>query len=157
MADIARQIQQRRPEANSAVIHHRIGKLRIGEFSVLVAVGTPHRAEGFAACQFAIDTLKHNAPIWKKEHWRDGSSAWVSMGACELSARGCWIPLQQAYLLGQAQLLTGRLAVLLNLLNQIRHRGKSPLCPDKALQRHLHLLTVEIACPIQQMHLDGVL
>lgn len=85
-ADIARQIQQRWPDANSVVIHHRIGKLRIGEISVLVAVGTPHRAEGFAACQFAIDTLKHNAPIWKKEYWRDGTSAWVSLGACELSS-----------------------------------------------------------------------
>ncbi|HIK21978.1 MAG TPA: molybdenum cofactor biosynthesis protein MoaE [Synechococcus sp. M44_DOE_062] len=85
-ADIARQIQQRWPDANSVVIHHRIGKLRIGEISVLVAVGTPHRAEGFAACQFAIDTLKHNAPIWKKEYWQDGSSAWVSIGACELSS-----------------------------------------------------------------------
>lgn len=85
-ADIARQIQHRWPDANSVVIHHRIGKLRIGEISVLVAVGTPHRAEGFAACQFAIDTLKHNAPIWKKEYWRDGTSAWVSLGACELSS-----------------------------------------------------------------------
>ncbi|MEN9221328.1 MAG: molybdenum cofactor biosynthesis protein MoaE [Thermostichus sp. BF3_bins_97] len=82
-ADIARQIQERWPEVNSVIIHHRIGKLRIGEISVLVAVGMPHRAEAFAACQFAIDTLKHNAPIWKKEHWRDGSSEWVSIGSCE--------------------------------------------------------------------------
>ncbi|MEN9259901.1 MAG: molybdenum cofactor biosynthesis protein MoaE [Thermostichus sp. HHBFW_bins_43] len=88
-ADIARQIQERWPEVNSVIIHHRIGKLRIGEISVLVAVGMPHRAEAFAACQFAIDTLKHNAPIWKKEHWRDGSSEWVSIGACEQSLEGC--------------------------------------------------------------------
>jgi molybdopterin synthase catalytic subunit len=50
------------------IIHHRIGRLKIGEISVLVAVGCPHRLEAFAACQYAIDTLKHNAPIWKKEY-----------------------------------------------------------------------------------------
>jgi molybdopterin synthase catalytic subunit len=65
------------------VIHHRTGKLQVGEISVLVAVGCPHRSEAFAACQYGIDTLKHNAPIWKKEIWADGSSSWVSIGACE--------------------------------------------------------------------------
>jgi molybdopterin synthase catalytic subunit len=55
----------------------------VGDISVLVAVGCPHRAEAFAACQYAIDTLKHNAPIWKKEWWEDGSTSWVSIGACE--------------------------------------------------------------------------
>ncbi len=80
---IGAQIRQRWPDVNRVVIHHRTGKLSIGEISVLVAVGCPHRGEAFAACQFAIDTLKHNAPIWKKEHWADGSSSWVSIGACE--------------------------------------------------------------------------
>ena len=70
-------------DVNHVVIHHRTGKLAIGEISVLVAIGSPHRSEAFAACQYAIDTLKHNAPIWKKEHWSDGSSSWVSIGACE--------------------------------------------------------------------------
>ncbi|MBD2102885.1 molybdenum cofactor biosynthesis protein MoaE [Leptolyngbya sp. FACHB-261] len=85
---IARDIHQRWPEAGQVVIHHRIGKLGIGEISVLVAVGCPHRAEAFDACRYAIDTLKHNAPIWKKEHWIDGSSTWVSIGACE-QPEGC--------------------------------------------------------------------
>lgn len=75
---IAHQIQTQWPQANTLVIHHRIGSLAINEISVLVAVGTPHRAEAFAACQYAIDTLKHQAPIWKKEHWQDGDSEWVS-------------------------------------------------------------------------------
>lgn len=70
-------------DINHVAIYHRIGRLNVGEISVLVAVGCPHRGEAFAACQYAIDTLKHNAPIWKKEHWQDGSSAWVSIGACE--------------------------------------------------------------------------
>jgi molybdopterin synthase catalytic subunit len=81
---IARQIHQTWPDTNRVVIHHRTGKLKIGEISVLVAVGCPHRGEAFAACRYAIDTLKHNAPIWKKEYWSDGSSEWVSIGACEV-------------------------------------------------------------------------
>lgn len=64
---IAAQIRQQWSPVNRVVIHHRIGRLNIGEISVLVAVGCPHRSEAFAACQYAIDTLKHNAPIWKKE------------------------------------------------------------------------------------------
>lgn len=80
---ISLRIRQKWPDTNRVVIHHRIGKLKIQEISVLVAVGCPHRGEGFAACRYAIDTLKHNAPIWKKEFWADGSSNWVSIGACE--------------------------------------------------------------------------
>lgn len=86
---IASQIRQQWVEATHVVIHHRIGRLKIGEISVLVAIGCPHRSEAFAACQYAIDTLKHNAPIWKKEHWHDGSSSWVSIGACEPAAETC--------------------------------------------------------------------
>lgn len=81
--NIAKQIRTDWSDVNRVVIHHRIGHLSIGEISVLVAIGCPHRTEAFAACKFAIDTLKHNAPIWKKEHWQDGSSDWVSIAACE--------------------------------------------------------------------------
>lgn len=88
-ASIATDIRRLWPDVNRVVIHHRIGRLTIGEISVLVAVGCPHRAEAFAACKYAIDTLKHNAPIWKKEHWEDGSSTWVSIGACESSEAQC--------------------------------------------------------------------
>ncbi len=80
---IAAKIRQQWPDVNRVVIHHRVGRLQIGEISVLVAVGCPHRAEAFAACQYGIDTLKHNAPIWKKEYWANGDSSWVSIGACE--------------------------------------------------------------------------
>ena len=82
---IAAEIRQTWQDINRVVIHHRVGRLGIGEISVLVAVGSPHRSEAFAACKYAIDTLKHNAPIWKKERWADGSSTWVSIGACEQS------------------------------------------------------------------------
>lgn len=80
---IATEIKDRWPDTNTVAIHHRVGKLTIGAISVLVAVGMPHRSEAFSACQYAIDTLKHTAPIWKKEHFADGSSEWVSIGACD--------------------------------------------------------------------------
>jgi molybdopterin synthase catalytic subunit len=86
-ATIGWEIRDRWPDTNCVVIHHRVGKLKIGEISVLVAVGCPHRGEAFAACQYAIDTLKHQAPIWKKEWFNEldgvNSSTWVSIGACE--------------------------------------------------------------------------
>ena len=89
---IAQDIRQQWQDANRIVIHHRVGKLTIGEISVVVAVGCPHRGEAFEACRYAIDTLKHNAPIWKKEYnivlnEKTGkkivSGSWVSIGACE--------------------------------------------------------------------------
>jgi molybdopterin converting factor subunit 1 len=58
------------------VIVHRLGRMEIGETSVLIAVSAAHRAAAFDACRFAIDTLKQVVPIWKKEYFRDGS-AWA--------------------------------------------------------------------------------
>jgi molybdopterin converting factor subunit 1 len=55
---------------------HRLGRLEIGETSVLIAVCSAHRAAAFDACRFGIDTLKRTAPIWKKEFFRDGA-AWA--------------------------------------------------------------------------------
>jgi molybdopterin synthase catalytic subunit len=80
---IAGEIRTTWTDVKRVVIFHRVGRLKIGEISVLVAVGCPHRGEAFEACRYAIDTLKHNAPVWKKEHFYDGSSSWVSIGACE--------------------------------------------------------------------------
>ncbi|BAZ31874.1 molybdopterin biosynthesis MoaE protein [Cylindrospermum sp. NIES-4074] len=88
---IAADIRSLWSDVSRVVIYHRIGRLQIGEISVLVAVGSPHRSEAFDACRYAIDTLKHNAPIWKKEYYtvlsEDGSqilnSSWVSINACE--------------------------------------------------------------------------
>lgn len=58
-------------------IHHAEGKLQIGDIPVIIAVSAPHRKAAFAACQFAIDTLKETVPIWKKEHFVDGE-VWVN-------------------------------------------------------------------------------
>jgi molybdopterin synthase catalytic subunit len=58
---------------------HRLGRLVVGEASVAVAVTSPHRADAFAACRHAIDALKARVPIWKKEHYADGSE-WLEEG-----------------------------------------------------------------------------
>ncbi|MEX2247132.1 MAG: molybdenum cofactor biosynthesis protein MoaE [Dehalococcoidia bacterium] len=55
---------------------HRIGRLEIGETSLLVAVSAPHRREAFEACHYAVDRIKQVVPIWKKEVWDDGAE-WI--------------------------------------------------------------------------------
>lgn len=56
---------------------HRLGRLSLGETSVVVAVAAAHRDAAFEACRFVIDTVKKDVPIWKKEIRADGESAWV--------------------------------------------------------------------------------
>ncbi len=67
---------QRRWGAERVAVAHRIGRLEIGETSVIVVVATPHRAEAFEACRYIIDTLKTTVPIWKKEVATSGEE-WV--------------------------------------------------------------------------------
>jgi molybdopterin synthase catalytic subunit len=64
-------------DIHEMVIHHRVGKVEIGEAAVVIAVSSPHRDASFEACKFAIDTLKLTVPIWKKETFEDGE-VWVS-------------------------------------------------------------------------------
>ena len=59
------------------VIVHRTGRLEIGEVSVAIVVAAPHRANAMDACRFAIDTVKASVPIWKREHFTDGTSVWI--------------------------------------------------------------------------------
>ena len=66
-------------------ISHRIGTLKPGEVSVVVAVSSPHRRESFEACQYVIDTLKEKAPIWKKEVFEDGEE-WISARPTPMTA-----------------------------------------------------------------------
>jgi molybdopterin synthase catalytic subunit len=73
---------KKRHGVTSVRIVHRLGRMEIGETSVAVAVSSPHRGEAFEACRFAIDTLKHKAPIWKKEFYSDGSSWLEGPGGC---------------------------------------------------------------------------
>lgn len=58
-------------------VTHRIGELAIGEVSVAIAASSPHRAEAFDASRYVIEEIKKRLPIWKKEHYADGSVSWV--------------------------------------------------------------------------------
>lgn len=62
---------------NKIVIKHRIGKIRVGEVSLFIAVLSPHRKEGIQAMDYIIDQIKTRVPIWKKEILEDGSHRWI--------------------------------------------------------------------------------
>lgn len=57
-------------------IHHRIGRLQIGEASIIIVAASPHRADAFAACRYAIERVKQIVPIWKHEHF-EGGEVWL--------------------------------------------------------------------------------
>ncbi len=76
MAAIAREASERWPGCRVAIVH-RLGRLAVGEVSVVVAASAPHRAEAFAACRYAIDRLKQVVPIWKREFAPGGQPFWV--------------------------------------------------------------------------------
>jgi len=78
MREIAIAIRGRWPGIIRVAMLHRIGRLEIGESSVMIAVSSPHRREAFEACHFAIDTLKETVPVWKKESFEDGE-VWVGL------------------------------------------------------------------------------
>ena len=71
MAEIGEEVKQRWPIGDMAIVH-RVGRVEVGEISVVIAVASPHRAEAFEACSYAIDRLKESVPIWKKEVGPDG-------------------------------------------------------------------------------------
>ncbi|RMG06555.1 MAG: molybdenum cofactor biosynthesis protein MoaE [Planctomycetota bacterium] len=76
---LARSLREEFPDLERVALLHRIGEVPLAEASVVVAVSAPHRAEAFAACRQGIDRLKAEVPIWKKEHYLDGSPPrWVA-------------------------------------------------------------------------------
>jgi molybdopterin synthase catalytic subunit/molybdopterin converting factor small subunit len=79
MAEIARDLEVSY-ELCSVAIHHRVGRLEVGEASVVVAVSAPHRQDALAACKDAIDRLKETVPLWKKEVY-EGGEEWVGRGS----------------------------------------------------------------------------
>ena len=79
MTGIAEEITARWGIARVAIVH-RVGVLGPGEASVVISVASPHRPEAFDACRHAIERLKEIVPIWKKEHYRDGST-WIGSEA----------------------------------------------------------------------------
>ncbi len=75
LARVAEEMR-RRWELTGVAIHHRLGKLAIGEASLVVGVSSAHRKEAFEACHYSIDRIKQIVPIWKKEFF-EGGEVWV--------------------------------------------------------------------------------
>ena len=75
MTEIADDIAERWDIGDFAMVH-RVGEVPIGETSIFIVAAAPHRAEAFEACRYAIDTLKHTVPIWKKEVF-EGGEMWI--------------------------------------------------------------------------------
>jgi molybdopterin synthase catalytic subunit len=61
----------------AVALRHRIGTLEVGEAAVAIVAASAHRESAFAACRFVIDEVKRRVPIWKREHYADGSAVWV--------------------------------------------------------------------------------
>jgi MoaE-MoaD fusion protein len=79
MAEIANALKQRYDVCEIA-IHHRTGRVEIGDASVVIAVSAPHRQDALGACKEAIDTLKEQVPLWKKEVY-EGGEEWIGRGS----------------------------------------------------------------------------
>jgi molybdopterin synthase catalytic subunit/molybdopterin converting factor small subunit len=79
MAEIAAALKERYDLCEIA-IHHRTGRVDIGDASVVIAVSAPHRQDALAACKDAIDTLKEQVPLWKKEVY-EGGEEWIGRGS----------------------------------------------------------------------------
>jgi MoaE-MoaD fusion protein len=79
MAQIAEELKARYDLCEIA-IHHRTGRVDIGEASVVIAISAPHRQDALAACKDAIDTLKGRVPLWKKEFY-EGGEEWIGRGS----------------------------------------------------------------------------
>jgi molybdopterin synthase catalytic subunit len=79
MGDLADRLKERHDLCRVA-IHHRVGRVDIGETSVVIAVSAPHRAAALAACREAIDELKVTVPLWKKEVY-EGGEEWIGRGS----------------------------------------------------------------------------
>jgi molybdopterin synthase catalytic subunit len=75
LVELVRIMRGRWPELGAVAVHHRIGRVELGETSVIVVASAPHRDVAFEATRFCIDTLKESLPMWKRELW-EGGSAW---------------------------------------------------------------------------------
>ncbi len=77
LREIEKEVLRKWPVKKIKIVH-RIGRLRLGEVSVAVALSTPHRAEAFEACRYAIERIKRDVPIWKREMLAGGKRIWVA-------------------------------------------------------------------------------
>ena len=77
LAEIGEEVRRKFPVGEIAIVH-RLGKLEISDSSIVVAVAAPHRQAAFEACAYAMERVKAEVPIWKKEFFADGVDHWVN-------------------------------------------------------------------------------
>ncbi len=81
-SDICQEAQEKWGDELDIYLVHTKGRLNIGDISIIIAIGSPHRDEAFKACRYIIEQIKHRSAIWKLEHYQDGDSEWSK--GCEL-------------------------------------------------------------------------
>lgn len=92
LCEIAEEARSKWGASLKIAVVHRIGRLEVGEISVAIAVSSPHRDEAYRASRYVIEEIKKRAPIWKKEIYSDGETAWLKghalcqHGSCEEDA-----------------------------------------------------------------------
>lgn len=76
--EICADVQRRWGDNLDVWLEHFKGRLEVGGASVIIAVGSGHRAESFEACRYVIEQVKRRSPIWKQEHYLDGEDVWIA-------------------------------------------------------------------------------
>ena len=143
LAELEAEARRRWPLVECIIVH-RLGRVPLAEASVAIVVSTPHRADAFAAGQWLIDSLKHDVPIWKREHWADGTSEWVHPATGEQISRVARDTRQNRHR-----------DLDINHQHVAPHRPPRPRAPQPADQRHrslqhpLLLLHAERERPLQ--------
>jgi molybdopterin synthase catalytic subunit len=79
LTELEQRARSRWPLIGCALVH-RLGRVDLGDASVLVAVSTPHRRDAFEAAAWLMDQIKQEVPIWKQENWTEGGRAWIHPG-----------------------------------------------------------------------------
>jgi molybdopterin synthase catalytic subunit len=75
-------------------LHHRVGRLELGEASIIIVAASPHRADAFAACRYAIERVKQIVPIWKREHF-EGGEVWLEGATADPDDEGARLAAQK--------------------------------------------------------------
>ncbi|ADG99303.1 molybdopterin biosynthesis MoaE protein [Segniliparus rotundus DSM 44985] len=78
LAEVVAEVVAGRAGVRAVAASHRVALLRIGEAALVVAVAADHRAEAFGVCQILVDEIKRQIPVWKRQHFADGSAEWVA-------------------------------------------------------------------------------
>lgn len=76
---VVAEVARAHPEIVAFAASHRIGRLRVGDTALAVAVASPHRAAAFAGCALLVEAIKRELPVWKHQLFADGSDEWVAM------------------------------------------------------------------------------